>query len=834
MAFRAFIFGYNTLGLSFVEKDLSIVENILAFYNYNITKGSSFDKVKNEISTFCDNLSKSDTAFFYFSGHSIVRERKFYLVLDSNVNAKFASSTYLIDTLISSIETSTALNKILILDCCRSALSGELYKPNWTNRLKILCSSDINTSSKEIDNFKSSLLAYFLNQALIQDVDIITNTSQEVRIYQLFKYLENEINKYNQENNESFSTPKLHGEASLDFPIVINDNIGRSYLHNINECLNNCKGICHLQKEWCNIVRDSPVKSGEYVVPKVRFSENNINTKTELLSSLISIFENKDKKNMLLLGDSGIGKSISCIYLIGELLKKTLSKSTQFYPLFFSLDSLVKKDLFGKDILKTINAVHNLSWSNKDIEYIKNNYTLVFFLDGFDELSERSEHGKILANLRKIEPFYLEGSIVVLTCRTHYFSSDEQINEVILGQILKGTDLFIQLNKTKNHLVLQLQEFEKKEIDEYIRLKFKEESDVIIKQIESIYNLLDLSKRPLLLKLIADTLPQLIKMKKEINRIILYQIYTRHWLLREAERKESNISIDQKTTFISYLAISMWENQTLSMSYNELQDILRSKYGKELFSEASFHSADYDTRNSSFLNRNELGYYKFMHKSFMEYFIGLKCVKEIRKDGKQMESWKLRWFDKEVAQFICELLMNEVYNDKIASLVSSALSSNHSILIWNTLHITSLLDKDVFMKNVESNILFSFEKKADIETNSVLLRQYCRIIAKFDKREKAEKLLEKLIVIVKNNSIENMYNNQTYINYYYGLNSACEALLNHLSPVFSKYDRLLHLHVLGEIGNHEHIERLKDIIQGWKDKKYINEAYDIIRKLESK
>lgn len=834
MAFKAFLFGYNTIGLSFVEADLSILENILAFYNYDVTKGSSCDKVKNEISTFCDNSLKSDTIFFYFSGHSIVRDGKFYLVLDSNFNDKFASSTYLIDILISSIETSKALNKILILDCCRAELSAELYKPNWTNRLKILCSSDINSSSKEVDKFKSSVLIYFINEALMKNADIITKTSSEVLVHQLFEYLESEINRYNKENNESFPSPKLHGEASLDFPIVINSHIGKSYLYSINECLNNCKEICHLQKEWCNIVKDSPVKSSEYVVPKVRFSENNINTRTESLSSLISFFENDEKKNMLLLGDSGIGKSISCIYLIGELLKRTLNNSTQFYPFFFSLDSLVKKDLFGKDVLTVINIVHNLSWSNKDIEYIKSNYTLVFFLDGFDELSERSEHSRILTNLRKIEPFYIENSIVVLTCRTHYFSSDEQINEVILGQLSKGTDLFIQLNKTKNHIVLQLQEFEKKEIDEYIRLKFKEESDVIIKQIESIYNLLDLSKRPLLLKLIAETLPQLIKKKTEINKIVLYQIYTRRWLLREAERKESNISIDQKTTFISYLAISMWEKQTLSMSYDELQDVLRSKYGKDLFSEASFHSADYDTRNSSFLNRDELGYYKFMHKSFMEYFIGLKCVKEIRKDGKQMESWKLRWFDKEVAQFICELLMNENFNDKIASLISSALSSNHSILIWNTLHITSLLDKDIFMKNIEPDILLSFEKKADIETNSVLLRQYCRIIAKFGEREKAEKLLEKLIGIVKYNAFENQHNNDTYINYYYGLNSACEALLNHLSPVKSKYDRLLHLHVLGEIGKQEHANRLTEITQGWEDIKYMNEAREIIRKLKLK
>jgi len=196
-------------------------------------------------------------------------------------------------------------------------------------------------------------------------------------------------------------------------------------------------------------------------------------------------------------------------------------------------------------------------------------------------------------------------------------------------------------------LALKLQEFTEKEIYKFITNLYHEKAVKIWDTIKSIYNLQDLSKRPMLLVLILKTLQSLAIRKDELNRSDVYNAYTEFWIRREAERIETDINVKIKESFMEDISLEMWRRNVVAIHNEELQSKMRLKYAGEIRSNVDIHIIDYDTRNASFLNRDQAGYYKFMHKSFQEFFLGKKCVKALRIDGKGMNCWKYKWFDKE-------------------------------------------------------------------------------------------------------------------------------------------------------------------------------------------
>ena len=71
----------------------------------------------------------------------------------------------------------------------------------------------------------------------------------------------------------------------------------------------------------------------------------------------------------------------------------------------------------------------------------------------------------------------------------------------------------------------------------------------------------------------------------------------------------------------------------------------------------------------------------------------------------------------------------------IPKIIETSLNTKEAILIWNTLHIISLLETEIIKKYLTENMKKEYIIRAKKETRSVIIRQYCRIIAKFIDRE---------------------------------------------------------------------------------------------------
>lgn len=844
MTRKAYIFGANTLNLKYCENDVGLLSTVLSLFNYETTISKPIlgviekGEIIKSLDNFFDSCSPNDTIVIYFSGHAYSPKGQLLLLLDNDLKNTNKSSIPL-NYILSQMEECRAKNKLLILDCCHALGELDMWRPKQSESVKILAASGRFEQAKEIDEFKSSFLSYIIYNALNNDFYNICDNRENISVNSLYEWILNQTVIYNDKNKTKMPSPKLIGDQGNDFILCSYDSNGlpfpiKKYLNRITLCFSSCKRDCFGRNPWCRPVFETLISQKHYVIPRIRCSHNNISFVIEKLNSYFESWVSKnDLNHIILLGDAGVGKSSACIYLLNELSQNCLKRNTSgIIPIYLSLDMLNRKGFLGSDIHRIFQEYLDIKITEEELLSLIRSKRILFILDGFDEISNRANHSKILQNLDGLHPIFISECKTIMTCRTHYFANQDQIDEIILGKISFGTDLLALLYKDHPYFsIIELQDFSTEEIKELISNRYPDKKDIIWTNIQNFYNLRELSRSPILLNLILKTLPELLHKKSEIVRVDLYNAYSNFWLRREAERKRNDIDLKKKEEFIEKLAVCMWENDTTSLHFEELENEIKTQYCDLLLSETDFYSKDYDVRNCSFLNRDEDGYYRFMHKSFMEFFVAKKCILEIRQNGKGMNAWKIRWFDKEVANFLAELIQTKIYINKLKSLAILSSNSENKIILWNTLHILSLICKNYFDSFIGEKILEQIVERAENEKGAVILRQYCRIIAKFYSPQKAEEFIKKIIEIVMNSSYENDDNNQTYINYYYGRRSACEALISHLSTDIPKYDRLLHIYVLGEIGELDHAKKLKELAENWKIIEHIELANKAIFKI---
>ena len=835
--------GYNTLGLQYAENDLKLIQNALTLHEYaTYTPGSSEDKktaLLSALDDFLDSCSSSDTVIIYFSGHAFAPKGELLLLLDENLK-RLNTSTIQLSYLTAVIENCSARNKLLILDCCHALSEISDWRPPQSEVYRILASSGRLEKAKEMETFCASFLSYQIYRALTECYSDLVQDDVPLTINKLYGWLFEQAKSYNSNHTEMVPLPKLMGDQGNDFvlcalkepilPLQI-----RKFLIQLSSCLAGCcYRECFGRYPWCRIFSELGLISSIYVIPHIKCSTDKGIISTQRLDKyFLEWIKSEKESHLAILGDSGIGKSSACLFFTSRLADDCLSsKENGLIPIFLSLEGLAMQGLLGKEIAIILREVLHIDLDQSVIDGLVRDNRFVFILDGFDEVSDRADHARIIKNLDNLKPFLLSGCKSILTCRTHFFVNQEQVEQVLVGGSNVGTELYEALREqSQGFRLIELQEFSDEEIRELIKKKQSGKQEEIWNTIKGLYNLEDLSRRPILLSLILQTLPSLIRRKSEINRAEIYKAYIDYWLKREAARVESDIDITKKERFIEHLAMGMWKRTVGSINYKELQEEIRRKYAEEIDSITDLYARYYDTQNASFLNRDNDGFYRFMHKSFMEYFVAQSCVRSLRRNGNELSYWEIKWFDKEVAGFISEILQQTKYSSKIEILTNISLTTSQRTILWNTLHVLSLIKEKNFFKYAGQKTLNKVISRAELEQNAVILRQHCRIIAKFCNQNKARELIIRIIDIVSNDEGQNIDNNETYINYYYGRSSACEALLGHLSTIIPKYDRELHIYVLGEIGEERHAERLLKLAKKWKNTSHIQMAHEAILKI---
>ena len=244
---------------------------------------------------------------------------------------------------------------------------------------------------------------------------------------------------------------------------------------------------------------------------------------------------------------------------------------------------------------------------------------LLLIFDAFDELATLSERWATVASLRRLNEAVRGRSKVILTCRTHYFTTQAAEREGIAGSMPRGGELFAELEGRRNYSIVYLEPFSPEQIREFVHRHHPDNSEAVMEKIGRLREVEDLATRPVLLEMILKTLPRLLKETGPLNLATLYETFTRLWL--DDVAKGEALAPQDKLRFSQALALKLNRDDLPRIHYSALEEYVGDFFQKLLRSPADRFRFDQEIRVCDFLNRDAEGYYQFAHKSFMEFFV---------------------------------------------------------------------------------------------------------------------------------------------------------------------------------------------------------------------
>jgi hypothetical protein len=314
-----------------------------------------------------------------------------------------------------------------------------------------------------------------------------------------------------------------------------------------------------------------------------------------------------------------------------ELTMRLLERGGPRVPLFFSLRDYQHEETLQSIVTKGMTEKYGIVNFNYPafLRLLEEGRLLLIF-DAFDELATLSERWATVTSLRRLNEAVRGRSKVILTCRTHYFTTEAAAREGIAGSMPRGGELFAELEGRRNHAIVYLEPFSPEQVREFVRRHHPENTDEVIEQIGRLRALEDLTTRPVLLEMILKTLPRLLKEAGPLNLATLYETFTRLWLDNVA--KGGALTPQDKLRFSQALAIKLNQDALPRIHYSALEEYVGDFFQKLLRSPADRFRFDQEIRVCDFLNRDAEGYYQFAHKSFMEFFVAQEVAAALLRD----------------------------------------------------------------------------------------------------------------------------------------------------------------------------------------------------------
>jgi DNA-directed RNA polymerase specialized sigma24 family protein len=313
-----------------------------------------------------------------------------------------------------------------------------------------------------------------------------------------------------------------------------------------------------------------------------------------------------------LLGDVGTGKSFLCRMIALRLAREYLKQPTERpLPLLVDLRN-ADRQFSLEGLILTHFASHGLSRATFDIfDFLLSEGRMVLILDGFDEMASKVTPTVTTRNFHELARCVKRNAKVLLTCRTHYFRSRTEEEEVVLGGPASGS------SEVARDLYWDLISRSGSQIEEYVHKACPERGSAVLGKIRDIYNLTELSQRPLLLEMIVKSIDRLTTV--EVNSAQLYEIFTAAWIQRD--RWRDVMAPEEKLRFLTGLARSLWDQEKTNVDYRKLQEYVGAQLAALIDEPQRLTELDGEIRTASFLVRDDRGRYGFAHSSYAEYFL---------------------------------------------------------------------------------------------------------------------------------------------------------------------------------------------------------------------
>ena len=380
---------------------------------------------------------------------------------------------------------------------------------------------------------------------------------------------------------------------------------------------------------------------------------------------------------MTLLGDVGTGKTFLMRVLASELSRRYLEKpASEPMPLLIDL-----RDTDRDVSLEGLVLTHLQSQGLRQITFpifehaVRNGHIILLF-DGFDEMAARTSPQVTRRNFQQLARCAKGKGKLLITCRTHYFTSRTEEEEVVLGSTLESSspmahELLRDLIDGHNCHIAYLRPFKLPQIREYVERARPKDAAACLKKIEGVYNLPELCQRPMLLQMIVKSIDRL--GSREINPSRLYEVFTEVWINRDTWR--AILTRDLKLQFVTALARVFWHDGVSRIHYRSLLGHVKSEFAADIQDPRRLVEIDSEVRTATFLIRDEQGHYGFAHKSYSEYFLARDLSTRLNRG--EIDCLRTKPLTLEVLTFLNDLLDVE----RVETLLEAQLTGEYVPLV---------------------------------------------------------------------------------------------------------------------------------------------------------
>ena len=382
-----------------------------------------------------------------------------------------------------------------------------------------------------------------------------------------------------------------------------------------------------------------------------------------------------------LLGEYGMGKTITCQRLAVELEKKRAEDPTWPIPLYFDLRNVTGLDKGVPDQQAIIEECIRRGW-HKDSSGETYSFTAVahlldqgavLILDGLDEVLVKLNEadGQTFTNQllklvddsltrRKQNPALSQGRPrLLLSCRTQYFRSLRDQKNHFTGQE-RGD------HNADAYLALLLLPFSEEQVQRYLANALPEtDPERLLDTLRAVHNLEELTRRPYTLKLVAELIPDIERDRAEgriVHGVSLYRKMAQRWL--ERDQGKHHIKPEHKMRLAAHLAAELWRAGKRIIQASDLeawfhrwldsQPDLRLRY-------ARLHpdQLEEDLRTATFLARQDAELpqdcgFRFAHSSMQEFFLADYLFTAI--ENNTPEDWTMDRPSRETLDFLGQRL----------------------------------------------------------------------------------------------------------------------------------------------------------------------------------
>lgn len=302
---------------------------------------------------------------------------------------------------------------------------------------------------------------------------------------------------------------------------------------------------------------------------------------------------NPNERVYMVLAGSGMGKTTFMVNVFCRYVKQNMTRKGMNFDI----------RLLRLDDEKVLDDIKRISEDGS----IKPEKTILL-LDALDE--NRYASGNFVEFKQKLEDAMEPFGLVMITCRDQFFDNEKSI---------PTSTSWVSVTKDKNLISynkIYISPFSDEDIKKYLALKYKNKRKR--KQASQIAEKCkDLMARPLLLSYMDDLLDGNFEFKTIYE---IYSVLIDKWLQREVNKIQSEEARAEQKKMLYHFSVRI--ARTIYENWKDTKSMLLSPEQMEDFmTRFNYSKVPYELKRRSLINRNVSGYYKFAHKSFLEFFL---------------------------------------------------------------------------------------------------------------------------------------------------------------------------------------------------------------------